>query len=147
MAGKGAPKGNKYSVTHGLALVRNQINRRVKRGRSYVDKRTQEGQEALAIEAGLIDDHGGVDAITTAKFIAIRKLARLHYRAEMMHRAIAKFLRENPHYKDNPKVLTFAPTKRRLSTESRSISIFWASRQSTPACKNARRTAERGERR
>lgn len=28
MAGKGGPKGNRYGVTYGLALVRNEIKRR-----------------------------------------------------------------------------------------------------------------------
>jgi hypothetical protein len=105
MAGKGAPKGNKYSVTHGLALVRNQIKRRTKRGRSYVDKRTHEGQEALRIQAGLVDDQGGVDAISAAKFIVIQELTQLYYLGAMMDHATAAFLRKNPQYK-NPRALS-----------------------------------------
>ena len=60
MAGKGAPKGNRYSVTHGLALVRNQIKKRVDHNRSYVDKRSHEGQDALKVQAGLVEDQGGI---------------------------------------------------------------------------------------
>jgi hypothetical protein len=104
MAGKGAPKGNKYSVTHGLALVRNQIKRRTKRGRSYVDKCTHEGQEALRIQAGLVEDQGGIDAITAARFIAIQELTQLYYLGAMMDHTTAAFLRKNPHYK-NPRAL------------------------------------------
>jgi hypothetical protein len=96
MAGKGAPKGNKYSVTHGLALVRNRIKRRVKRGRSYVDKRTHEGQEALRVQAGLVDDQGGIDAISAARFIAIQELTQLYYLGAMMDKSIATFILDHP---------------------------------------------------
>ena len=100
MAGKGAPKGNRYSVTHGLALVRNQIKKRTKRGRSYVDQRTHEGQEALRIQAGLVDDQGGIDNISAARFIAIQELTQLYYLAAMMDHSISKFLAKNPNAKN-----------------------------------------------
>jgi hypothetical protein len=100
MAGKGAPKGNKYSVTHGLALVRNQIKKRTNRGRSYVDKRTHEGQEALPIQAGLVDDQGGIEHIGAARFIAIQELTQLYYLAAMMDHSISTFLAKNPHAKN-----------------------------------------------
>ena len=48
MAGKGGPKGNQYALTHGIVQMRNEIKRRVKRCRSYVDKRTHE-KHALRI--------------------------------------------------------------------------------------------------
>lgn len=79
MAGRGAPKGHKYGVTHGLALVRNEIKRRVKRGRSYVDKRTHDWQDALRIQAGLVEDQGGIENISTARFVAIQELSQLYY--------------------------------------------------------------------
>src|SRR6516162_7235639 len=81
---QGAPKGSRYSVTHGLALVRNQVRKRSKRGRSYVDKRSNEGREAIRIQAGLVDDQGGIDAFTTGRFIAIQELTQLYYLGSMM---------------------------------------------------------------
>lgn len=104
MAGRGAPKGHKYGVTHGLALVRNEIKRRVKRGRSYVDKRTHDWQDALRIQAGLVEDQGGIENISTARFVAIQELSQLYYLGAMMDHSIAKFLRENPRAK-NARVL------------------------------------------
>jgi hypothetical protein len=100
MAGKGAPKGNRYSVTHGLALVRNQIKKRTKRGRSYLDKRTHEGQEALRIQAGLVDDQGGIENISAARFMAIQELTQLYYTAAMMDHSISTFLAKNPQAKN-----------------------------------------------
>ena len=84
MAGIGAPKGNRYCVTHGLALTKNKITRRVQRGRSYVDKRTHEGQEALRIQAGVIDELGGIERMTTARFVIIQELKNLYYLGAMM---------------------------------------------------------------
>jgi len=104
MARLGAPKGNRYNVTHGLSLVRNQIKRRTDRDRSYVDKRTHEGQDALKIQAGLVEDQGGIDAISTAQFIAIQELTNLYYLALMMDRSTKKYLDKNPNMK-NPKAL------------------------------------------
>src|SRR5262245_25089105 len=104
MAGNGAPKGNKYAVTHGLALVRNQIRRRTKRGHCYVDRRTHEGQESLKIFAGLVDDQGGVDNVTTARFIAIQELSQLYYLGALMDHSIAKFICDHPEAK-NARVL------------------------------------------
>src|SRR5262245_50126041 len=104
MAGKGAPKGNKYSVTHGLALVRNQIKRRTRRGRSYVDVRTHEGKEVLRLQAALIDDQGGMEAITTARLIAVKELAQSYYLGAMMDRSIASFLRKHPEAKNAKKL-------------------------------------------
>jgi len=48
MAGKGGPKG-KYSETHGIVTLRNQIKRRTKRGRSFIDMRSHSGQNAVAV--------------------------------------------------------------------------------------------------
>jgi hypothetical protein len=76
--------------------LRNKIKRRVKRGRSYVDKRTHEGQEALRIQAGLVDDQGGVDAISAARFIAIQELTQLYYLGAMMDKSIATFILDHP---------------------------------------------------
>src|SRR5437773_4626977 len=105
MAGKGAPKGNRYSLTHGLALVRNQIKRRTRRGRSYVDKRTHEGQETLRIQAGLVEDQGGVEAVSSGRFIAIKELTQLYYLGAMMDHSIADFVRKHPEAK-NAKTLS-----------------------------------------
>ncbi len=105
MAGKGAPKGNRYGVTHGLALIRNQIQRRIKHRRGYFDLRRREGQEALRIQAGLVDDAGGIDAVTTARFIAIRELTQLQYVSALMDSATTAFLRKRPEIAKSPAAL------------------------------------------
>jgi hypothetical protein len=60
-------------------LVRNQIKRGERRGRNYFDRRTHEGLEALRIQAGLIDDQGGLESLTTAQLVAIRELCQAYY--------------------------------------------------------------------
>lgn len=105
MASRGAPKGSQNNLTHGLSLVRNQIKRRIDRDRSYVDKRTHEGRDALKIQAGLVEDQGGIDAISTAQFIAIQELTNLYYLGLMMDRSTKKYLDKNPSMK-NPKALS-----------------------------------------
>ncbi len=55
---EGGPKGNKYALTYGLALVRNEFRRRTKRRRNYFDLRRHEREEALKVQAGLVEDAG-----------------------------------------------------------------------------------------
>jgi hypothetical protein len=94
-----------HLVTHGLALVRNQIKRRVKvQHRAYVDKRFQEGRDALRIQAGLVDDQGGINGMTTGRFIAIQELTNLYYLGAMMDRKTAEYLKRHPERK-HPKAL------------------------------------------
>jgi hypothetical protein len=100
----GGPRGNHYALSHGLAVVRNDIKRRRLRGRSYIDHRSYEGQEALKIQAGLVEDSGGVDAVTTARFVAIQELTNLYYLGAMMDRSTKAYLDNHPEYK-NPRAL------------------------------------------
>jgi hypothetical protein len=95
----GAPKGNSHGVTHGLTVIQKQIKRRVKRSRPYVDRRTEEGQAALRIQAGLVEDQGGIDALSTARFIAIQELTNLYYLGSKMDHQIEKYLRAHPEIK------------------------------------------------
>jgi hypothetical protein len=116
-------------VTHGLALVRNRIKRRTRRGRSYVDKRTHEGQEALRIQAGLVDDQGGVDAISAARFIVIQELTLLYYLGAMMDRSIATFILDHPEAK-NARTLARLFSYRMPVTNTRSTWTFSVSTRS-----------------
>lgn len=79
--------------------MHNQIKRRSKRHRPYVDRRTQEGQAALRIQAGLVEDQGGIDALSTARFIAIQELTNLYYLGSKMDHQIEKYLRAHPEIK------------------------------------------------
>jgi hypothetical protein len=38
--------------------LKNAIERRTRRGRSYIDRRIREGQDALRLQAGLVEDMG-----------------------------------------------------------------------------------------
>lgn len=70
-----------------------------------MDKRTHEGRDALRLQAGLVEDAGGIEAITTARFIAIRELTQLCYLGSLMDKGISSWLHKNPQYTRNPRVL------------------------------------------
>ena len=134
MAGKGAPKGNQFALKHGIVQVRAGINRRVKRNRNYVDERTHEGQEALRIQAGLIDDQGGVEAITATQFIAIQELTQHYYLVSLIDRSIATYLRKNPQAKESAKMLArvFAYRTPVSSSLARYLDIIGLDKKAAP---------------
>src|SRR5438093_13374503 len=96
MAKRGAPPGNSNGHKHGLVSIKNAIKRRTRRGRSYIDRRVKEGQDALRLQAGLVEDQGGVEAMSTATFIAIEGLTRELFVRDLMDAQIVKLLRQYP---------------------------------------------------
>jgi hypothetical protein len=102
MAGKGAPKGNHYSETHGIVTLRNQIKRRTKRGRSFIDMRSHSGQNAVAVQSGLIDDLGGANHVTTAEKVLVELVGRDLYLLDEVDQRIIKLCRKHPAAKNNP---------------------------------------------
>jgi hypothetical protein len=77
-------------------MVRNTIRKRVKRNGNYFDYRTHEGQQAMQLQAQLLDDQGGMQGITAARYIAIRELCQANYFQSMIDKSIYEFLKENP---------------------------------------------------
>ena len=134
MAGKGAPKNNQFALKHGIVRLQDKISRRIKRGRNYVDQRTHEGQEALRIQAGLIDDQGGVEAITAAQFIAIQELTQHYYLVSLIDHSIATYLRKNPQAKESAKMLArvFAYRTPVSSSLARYLDIIGLDKKAAP---------------
>ena len=104
MAGPGAPKGNQFALKHGIVMARNSIRKRVQRNRTYFDYRTHEGKQAIKLQAQLLDDQGGIEEITAARYIAIRELCQANYFQSMIDRSIYEFLKKTPQGK-NAKML------------------------------------------
>jgi hypothetical protein len=85
----GAPKGSRNALTHGLVAFRNQVKRRVRRGRSLIDRRTTAGIHALAVRDELIADLGGVENLSTAKLCLIELITRdVYFTDEIDGRAV-----------------------------------------------------------
>src|SRR5262245_31867326 len=70
-APKGANKGNRSAETHGLVTFRNKMHRRGKRSRSIISLRSISGKNAAAGQAGLTQDLGGLEHLSTAKKVLI----------------------------------------------------------------------------
>jgi hypothetical protein len=52
---------NRHEDYHFSVSLKNAIERRTRRGRSYIDRRIREGQDALRLQAGLVEDMGGLE--------------------------------------------------------------------------------------
>jgi hypothetical protein len=90
--GKGAPKGNQNRLTHGLVAFRNQIKRRVRRGRSLIDRRSAAGKNAVAIGDQLLADLGGEENCSTAKLMLIEMVRRDTYFLDEVDRRIFRVI-------------------------------------------------------
>jgi hypothetical protein len=99
----GAPKGSRNRETHGLATLRNAIHKRLKRGRSFIDLRCESGQNAVAVQAGLVADLGGMENISTAQKLLIELIGRDVYLLDESDQCIVKAIREQPRFKNSPK--------------------------------------------
>lgn len=104
VAKSGAPRGNNNAYKHGLVSLKNAIKRRTRRGRNYIDRRIAAGQDALRLQAGLVEDMGGLENMTTATFIAVEGLTREVFFRDLMDVQITKLLRKYEKAK-NPRVL------------------------------------------
>jgi hypothetical protein len=103
MARRGAPDGNKNDETHGLVSLRNSIRKRSKRGRSFIDLRCASGQNAAAVQAGLIADLGGMEHISMAQKVLVELVGRDVYLLDETDQRIVKACREWPKLKNSPK--------------------------------------------
>jgi hypothetical protein len=63
----GAPDPGANRTTHGIVAFRNEVKRRVRRGRSLIDRRSTAGRNAVAIREELITDQGGTENLSVAK--------------------------------------------------------------------------------
>jgi hypothetical protein len=75
----GAPRGNKNALTHGVIALRNQVRRRIRRGRSLIDRRTAAGKNAVAFgEAlrSLVIERGGEESLTEDTLLLIEQISR-----------------------------------------------------------------------
>ena len=107
MAGRGAPKGsnkgNHNAETHGIVTFRNLMHRRARRARSIISLRTVSGQNAVAVQAGLTQDLGGLKHITTAQKVLIELVGRDLYLLDETDQRIVRACKEIPKLKNSPR--------------------------------------------
>jgi len=107
MAGRGAPKGsnkgNQNAETHGIVTFRNLMHRRARRARSIISLRTVSGQNAVAVQAGLAEDLGGLEHISTAQKVLIELVGRDLYLLDETDQRIVRACKEIPKLKNSPK--------------------------------------------
>jgi|SRR5215813_8579791 len=101
----GPPRGSQNHKTHGLVALQSGIKRRVRRGRDRIDKRTNEGKEALSMRAGAIADRGGLDNLSTVELGVVVAYSEAWWLRAMVVRSIAAYLKKKPHLRDNPHAL------------------------------------------
>ncbi len=99
----GPPKGSHNAERHGLLTLRNSIRKRTRRGRSFIDLRSGSGRNAVAIQAGLIADLGGMEHISTAQKLLIELVGRHVYLLDETDHRIVQVCKEWPKLKKSPK--------------------------------------------
>ncbi len=135
MADRGAPKRNKNHETHGIVTLRNRIKRRTRRGRSFIDMRSHAGQNAVAAQAGLLEDLGGAKNASTAEKIMVELVGRDLYMLDEVDTRIVRVIKRVPAVKHNPKALSQLYSYRTpiLSNLARNLSALGLQRkESTP---------------
>jgi len=99
----GANKGNRSHESHGIVTFQKSVQRRMRRGRSIIDRRSAAGQSAAAIQGELTADLGGIEHISTAQKILIELVGRDLYLLDETDQRIVKACREWPKLKNSPK--------------------------------------------
>ena len=84
---------------------RNSIRKRSKRGRSFIDLRCASGQNAVAVQAGLIADLGGMEHISTAQKVLVELVGRDLYLLDETDQRIVKVCKQYPAAKKNPRAM------------------------------------------
>jgi hypothetical protein len=133
MAGKGAPKGNKYAETHGIVTLPNLIKRRTRKGRSFIDRRSHTGQNALAVEAELLEDLGGADRASKAQKVIVELVGRDLYLLDEGDRRIQHVCKKIPQAKNNPEALARSTATRQpiIANLTRSLTALGLQRASS----------------
>jgi hypothetical protein len=85
--------------------LRNQIKRRTRHGRSFVDRRSGAGKNAIVIKAALLQDLGGETRGNTAQKILLELVCRDLYLLDQMDRRIQHVCKKIPAAKHNPAAL------------------------------------------
>jgi hypothetical protein len=99
----GAPLGSQNGLSHGVVAFKNEVKRRARHGRSLIDHRTVSGQNAVAAQAGIADDLGGVDHLSTAQKVLIELVGRDLYLLDETDQRIIRACKEIPRLKNSPK--------------------------------------------
>src|SRR5262245_47768044 len=99
----GAPKGSRNHESHGLVTFRNKMHKRAKRGRSIISLRSVSGQNAVAVQAGLTEDLGGLEHLSTAQKVLIELVGRDLYLLDETDQRIIRACKEIPKLKNSPK--------------------------------------------
>src|SRR5262249_35721207 len=99
----GAPKGSRNHESHGLVTFRNKMHKRAKRRRSIISLRSVSGQNAVAGQAGLTEDLGGLEHLSTAQKVLIELVGRDLYLLDETDQRIIRACKEIPKLKNSPK--------------------------------------------
>jgi hypothetical protein len=92
-------------VKHGLVTLDKSIQRRLRKGRSLIDRRSSAGKNAMRVQQNLLDDLGGAEKLSTAKLILVELIGRDVFYLDETDRRIFKVLKEYPAAKNNPKAM------------------------------------------
>ena len=95
----------RHYTKHGLTTLEGAIKRRLRRGRSLVDRRTRAGRDAMTVRADLIDQNGGLDELSTAQLLLIESITRNYYLLNEQDVRIFRMLKESPQAQGGPKIL------------------------------------------
>jgi hypothetical protein len=90
----GAPIGSQNGLSHGIVAFKNQVKRRVRRGRSLIDHRTVAGQNAIGLMQELTNDLGGADNLSAAQLTLIELIGRGAYLTDECDRRIFTAIRK-----------------------------------------------------
>src|SRR5262245_34196409 len=104
MAGrKGSNMGNHNAETHGIVTFRTLMHKRARCSRSIISLRTVSGKNAAAVQAGLTQDLGGLEHLSTAQKVLIELVGRDLYLLDETDQRIVRACKEIPKLKNSPK--------------------------------------------
>ena len=139
MAGRGAPKGsnkgNYNAETHGIVTFRNRMHKRARRSRSIISLRTVSGQNAVAVQAGLAQDLGRLEHISTAQKVLIELVGRDLYLLDETDQRIVRACKEIPKLKNSPKGMAILYSYRMpiISSISKNLMALGLEKKPPPA--------------
>ena len=89
---RGPPLGSQNGRTHGLRCLQNEIRKRVRKGRSLIDRRSKAGRNAVAVKQQIVQDMGGEANLSAAQLVLIEMIGRDVYFLDECDRRIFRML-------------------------------------------------------
>lgn len=105
MASRGTPKGSKSHESHGIVTLRNSIRKRSKRGWSFIDMRSNYGQNAVAVQAGLIAELSGIEHISIAEKVIVELVGQDLFLLNEIDQHTVNYIKKLPSIRNNPRAV------------------------------------------